>query len=45
MLTNFGTSVIPIVFYGTVFALVIFLLLNLCFLVVFLAFIRRDPGY
>lgn len=45
MLTNFGYPVIPIVFYGTVFALVIFLLLNLCFLVIFLAFIRRDPGY
>ena len=45
MLTYFDGEVWPLLFYGTVFALVLYILLNLAFFVTFLAFIRRDPGY
>jgi energy-coupling factor transporter transmembrane protein EcfT len=35
----------PLVFYGTVFAIVVFILINIVFLIIFLVFIRRDFGY
>lgn len=38
-------DVLPLLFYGTVFALILFVLLNIAFFIAFLVFIRRDPGY
>ena len=45
MLTYFDGEVLPIVFYGSVFALIMFILVNIAFFILYLVFIRKDIGH
>jgi hypothetical protein len=44
-LTYFDGDVWPLVFYGTVLAFAMLILMNLAFLIIFLVAIRKDAGY
>jgi uncharacterized membrane protein len=44
-LTYFDGDVWPLVFYGTVLAFVMLILMNIAFFIIFMVSIRKDAGY
>lgn len=45
MLTSVTDGIIPLVFYGTCFSLIVNFLCNFLFALFFLMIMRKDPGY
>lgn len=44
-LTYTDGSILPLVFYLTLFALILLLILNIVFLIIYVSWIRKDIGY